>query len=78
MLFLAEGWAEPVVTEEPAFLVPLSETKPSPARAATLSAANAKPAPQNLSREKRLRFIDSLTVAADGKRRKRRRKSPNR
>src|SRR5467141_2558337 len=31
MLFLAEGWAEPVVTEEPAFVVPLSETKPSAA-----------------------------------------------
>jgi len=67
MLFLAEGWAEPVVTKEPALLSPLRQAKP-------LAAAPAEPKPRNLNREKRLRYVDRLAVAADRKLRRRRRK----
>jgi len=71
-LFLCEGWAEPVVTEEPALLVPLSETEP--AHAAPIPAEDEEPS--NLLREIYPPYLDSFApraVAAHKQRRSRRR-----
>jgi hypothetical protein len=64
---LAEGWAEPVSLEEPAPIVPFSETDPfapQPYRDAD--------APQNLIREHYPPYLDeSRQIAADFERRRR-------
>jgi hypothetical protein len=70
-LFLCEGWAEPVAAEEPALLVPLNETQPSPA---TPSADHREP--PNLLREIYPPYLESFApraVAAHKERRSRRR-----
>jgi hypothetical protein len=70
MLSLSEGWAEPVVTEEPALLIPLSQKKQS-----AVPAVAAPPQPPTLTHEKSLRYVDRLAVAAEVNRRKRGRTS---
>jgi len=63
MLFLSEGWGEPVVTEEPALLTPVQEMPPSADR----SVERALP---NLHREKTPPYLDvsrrlpTLTIAS--------------
>jgi hypothetical protein len=73
-LFLAEGWAEPVPFDEPALLIPFSETDPHgdlPFRDAD--------APRNLTREHYPPYLnDRLDVAADFSSRNRQRKKPSR
>src|SRR5437870_2529949 len=56
-LLLAQGWAEPVSDDEPALLIPFSDTRPSP------HAASGEP--PNLVRERYPRDLDDVSVAAD-------------
>ena len=63
---LAEGWAEPVVIEEPALLVPMSETTSS-------ADATIGPPVRNLLRDICPPYVDDFATAADIGRRKRRR-----
>ena len=63
ILFLAEGWAEPVVNEKPALVVPLDEME---------HGADNRSTPVNLHREVCPPFLD-YAVAADFRRRKGRR-----
>jgi hypothetical protein len=74
-LFLCEGWAEPVATEEPALLVPLSETKPAHA-AATPSSDHGEPS--NLLKEIYPPYLDSFAPRALAAHRERRRRRPSR
>jgi hypothetical protein len=78
ILLLAEGWAEPVLDEQPALLVPLSETASPGLQPQAQSSANAAvppdaPAPRNWIREFSPPYADRLGIAADFERRKRRR-----
>lgn len=65
-LLLSEGWAEPVVTEEPALLVPLRETASS---GDTSGREN-----RNLFRDECPPYIDEFAPAADTQRSKCRRR----
>jgi len=65
-LFLAEGWGEPVVSDEPAVLIPMSEFDPD--------AANRGPA--NLVREFFPPYYDAPPALAADRRRSRRRRHP--
>jgi hypothetical protein len=62
-LFLAEGWAEPVVSEEPAQLTPVRQTR--------WDAEDAEP--HNLFRGKWPSYLDDFSAASDLERRRRRR-----
>ena len=66
-LFLSEGWAIPVDSTEPAMVIPLSEFNAD---------RPASPSPQNLVREMYPPYFDeaSLAIAADRRRRPRRKK----
>ena len=67
MLLLCEGWAEPIVDEEPALVIPVSE-----ARHFSERIAERQPSPPNLVREHYPPYSEQLAVAADLERRKRR------
>lgn len=66
-LLLAEGWAEPVISEEPALLVPLRETNPE-----------AEALPPNLTIERRPSYAEPRQSADDSRRTRRRRMGPRR
>lgn len=57
-LLLAEGWAEPVALDEPALIVPFSETDPFSPRP-----VRERDAPPNLIRERFPPYADALPVA---------------
>src|SRR5438876_1205794 len=65
-LFLAEDWAEPVLDEKPALVIPLDEMKPD---------ARERSTPSNLQRQRSARS-GHLAIAADMKARKRRPRTP--
>src|SRR3954453_7746435 len=65
MLALAEGWAEPVVNERPALVIPLAEMK---------RGSRTPKSPFNLHREVCPPYFD-LAIAADRLPRKRRRRT---
>jgi hypothetical protein len=68
-VLLAEKWAEPVPFEEPALLVPFSETDPfAPTGMQDVDA------PPNLVREHYPPYVKDLSVAADLNRSRRRRR----
>ena len=67
-LLLCEGWAEPVVDDEPALVIPFSE-----ARHFLERIAEGATSPPNLVREHYPPYADTLALAADLDRRKRRR-----
>ena len=64
-LFLAEGWAEPVDSIEPAVLIPMSEFRPDGPTSAV--------APPTFAREIFPLYYDTPAVAADRKKRARHR-----
>jgi hypothetical protein len=68
-LMLAEGWAEPVQLDEPALLVPFSETDPFDTRRLYRGAAK----PADLMRETYQPAPRRLAQASEVKRRRRRR-----
>ena len=63
---LAEGWAEPVAIEQPALLVPMSDT-------ASSADATMEPQRRNLFRDTCPPYLDDFATAADTSRSKRRR-----
>jgi hypothetical protein len=63
MLLLAEGWADPVVNEEPALLLPLSDTPSGTSVGATGKDPVKDPA--NLIRVRHQPDTDRLDLAAD-------------
>jgi len=67
-LLLAEGWAEPVPIDEPALVVPFSETDPFAPRP-----VQDADAPPNLVREHYPPYVRDLSIAADLNRIRRRR-----
>jgi hypothetical protein len=67
-MMLAEGWAEPLADDEPALLVPFSDSDPFMSRVMDRST------PPNLVRETYPPYSDQVVLATDLERRKRRRR----
>src|SRR5438309_5593098 len=67
MFLLAENWAEPVLDEKPALVIPVEEIKPDVRNRST---------PSNLQRQQRPARSRHIAIAADMSTRKRRPRTP--
>ena len=72
-LFLAEAWAIPVDLDEPALLVPFSDTDPFDPRRLYRPPTEG-PTPRNLVRDVFPPYVDQIDQAAELKRRRRKRR----
>ena len=73
-VFLAEGWATPVDLDEPALLVPFSDTDPFDPQRLYRPPDPDRPTPPNLFRDIYPPYLDQLDQAAEFKRRRRKRR----
>ena len=73
-LFLAEGWAAPVDLDEPALLVPFSDTDPFDSRRLYWPPSPDPPTTPNLIRDIYPPSVDQIDRAAEFKRRRRKRR----